>query len=109
MNKTRLVWIDSLKGWLMLLVVMGHAIQYCMNAGECESNYWWNLIYSFHMPAFMALSGFVNYRSNKSTPPPHIINHILHFVNEEQGNSWFHTFYGLLSSGLLTALFAWIV
>ncbi|WP_367400205.1 acyltransferase family protein [Segatella copri] len=69
MNKTRLVWIDSLKGWLMLLVVMGHAIQYCMNAGECESNYWWNLIYSFHMPAFMALSGFVNYRPNKSTPP----------------------------------------
>lgn len=75
MNKTRLVWVDSLKGWLMLLVVMGHAIQYCMNDGECESNYWWNLIYSFHMPAFMALSGFVNYRPNKF-PPPHSINHI---------------------------------
>ena len=67
MNKTRLVWVDSLKGWLMLLVVMGHAIQYCMNDGECDSNYFWNLIYSFHMPAFMALSGFVNYRAN--TPP----------------------------------------
>lgn len=67
MGKTRLIWVDSLKGWLMLLVVMGHAIQYCMNAGECESNYWWNLIYSFHMPAFMALSGFVNF---SSTPPP---------------------------------------
>ena len=68
MGKTRLVWVDSLKGWLMLLVVMGHAIQYCMNAGECESNYWWNLIYSFHMPAFMALSGFVNFSS--TSPPP---------------------------------------
>lgn len=67
MNKNRLVWVDSLKGWLMLLVVMGHAIQYCMNDGECETNYFWNLIYSFHMPAFMALSGFVNYRAN--TPP----------------------------------------
>lgn len=74
MNKTRLVWVDSLKGWLMLLVVMGHAIQYCMNDGECESHYWWNLIYSFHMPAFMALSGFVNYRPNKF---PHSINHYL--------------------------------
>lgn len=67
MNKKRLVWVDSLKGWLMLLVVMGHAIQYCMNDGECDFNYFWNLIYSFHMPAFMALSGFVNYRAN--TPP----------------------------------------
>lgn len=69
MNKMRLVWVDSLKGWLMLLVVMGHAIQYCMNDGECESNYWWNLIYSFHMPAFIALSGFVNFRPNKNSPP----------------------------------------
>lgn len=47
MNNKRLIWVDSLKGWLILLVVMGHAIQYCMKDGECESNYWWNLIYSF--------------------------------------------------------------
>lgn len=90
MNKTRLVWVDSLKGGLMLLVVMGHAIQYCMNDGECESNYWCNLIYSFHMPAFMALSGFVNYRAN--TPPQ--IRFIYNFVSEEQDNSWCHSFYG---------------
>ena len=25
--KSRLLWADSLKGWLMLLVILGHAIQ----------------------------------------------------------------------------------
>lgn len=101
MNNKRLIWVDSLKGWLILLVVMGHAIQYCMKDGECESNYWWNLIYSFHMPAFMTLSGFVNYRPNT---PPGRIEHIWHFLCEEQDNSWFHSFYGLLSSGVLLVL-----
>lgn len=28
------------------------------------NNYLWNLIYSFHMPAFMAISGFLAYRPN---------------------------------------------
>ncbi len=62
MNKDRLVWLDVLKGFLILLVIIGHAIQYCLPDGECERNYWWNLIYSFHMPAFMAASGYINYR-----------------------------------------------
>lgn len=61
--KERLIWLDSMKGWLILIVVLGHAIQYCLPESH-DTNYWWNLIYSFHMPAFMAASGFVNYRSN---------------------------------------------
>lgn len=60
--KERLIWLDSLKGWLILIVVFGHTIQYSLLDGAFENNYWWNLIYSFHMPAFMAASGFVNYR-----------------------------------------------
>lgn len=59
--KERLIWLDSLKGWLILIVVLGHAIQYCLPESH-DTNYWWNLIYSFHMPAFIAASGFVNYR-----------------------------------------------
>lgn len=59
--KERLIWLDTLKGWLILTVVLGHAIQYCLTESY-DTNYWWNLIYSFHMPAFMAASGFVNYR-----------------------------------------------
>lgn len=57
----RLVWVDSLKGWLILLVVLGHAIQNTLGV-SCDSDHLWNLIYSFHMPAFMAVSGYVAFR-----------------------------------------------
>ncbi|MFR7678991.1 MAG: acyltransferase family protein [Bacteroides thetaiotaomicron] len=64
MEKTkRLIWADALKGYLILTVILGHAIQYCLPDGLCEVNYWWKLIYSFHMAAFIAISGFVNYKS----------------------------------------------
>lgn len=97
MNNKRLIWVDSLKGWLILLVVMGHAIQYCMKDGECESNYWWNLIYSFHMPAFMALSGFVNYRP---TPPRPYRTYLTLFVRRTRQ---------LLVPFFLWSIIKWIV
>lgn len=62
MNNSRLIWADSLKGWLILLVILGHAIQSTLGA-DCDSNHVWNLIYSFHMPAFMAVSGWLTFRS----------------------------------------------
>ena len=55
MSKQRLIWADSLKGWLMILVIVGHAIQWILKEG-CNDNHVWNLIYSFHMPAFMDAS-----------------------------------------------------
>lgn len=64
MEKERLVWLDFLKGSLILLVILGHAIQYCIPEGY-DNNVIWNMIYSFHMPAFMAVSGFVNYKPGK--------------------------------------------
>lgn len=48
----------------MLLVILGHAIQSTMGA-ECESNHLWNIIYSFHMPAFMAISGWLAFRKTE--------------------------------------------
>ena len=63
-NKNRLVWADNMKGMLITLVVLGHAIQYTLLSG-CFYDHVWNYIYSFHMPAFMAVSGFLNYRPNK--------------------------------------------
>lgn len=51
--KQRLIWADSLKGWLMILVILGHAIQTIM-LEDCNNDHVWNIIYSFHMPAFMA-------------------------------------------------------
>ena len=64
METQRLIWADSLKGWLMVLVVLGHAIQ-CVMPKECFNNHLWNIIYSFHMPAFMAISGWFAYKSSK--------------------------------------------
>lgn len=48
----------------MVLVVLGHAIQGVKPDG-CFHDHLWNLIYSFHMPAFMAVSGYFAYRGVK--------------------------------------------
>lgn len=66
MANVRLIWADSLKGWLILLVILGHAIQSTLGE-ECDSNHVWNLIYSFHMPAFMAVSGWLAFRGAVSS------------------------------------------
>lgn len=63
-KRQRIVWADSLKGWLMILVVLGHSIQ-CLLSDECEKDHLWNMIYSFHMPAFIAVSGWLAYRPDR--------------------------------------------
>ncbi len=62
----RLIWADALKGILIVLVVLGHSIQASMMKleGSFLNDYLWNLIYSFHMPAFIAISGFLAFRKN---------------------------------------------
>ena len=67
MVKIRLIWADSLKGVLILLVLLGHAIQYTIGEA-CYTNHLWNMIYSFHMPAFMAVSGFLAYKVEGAGP-----------------------------------------
>lgn len=62
----RLIWADSLKGALIILVVIGHAIQAKLGNG-CFNNHAWNYIYSFHMAAFMAVSGWLSYRAVNQT------------------------------------------
>ena len=52
----RIVWIDAFKGFLIALVVLGHALQSILG-DACEDNIVWRLIYSFHMPCFIMLSG----------------------------------------------------
>lgn len=51
MNTNRLNWIDSAKGFLILLVVLGHIST--IN-GDLK-----NWIFTFHMPAFFIISGFL--------------------------------------------------
>lgn len=52
-NKT----IDALKGYAITLVVLGHAIDHYIN--DSLNNEVFRFIYSFHMPLFMFLSGYI--------------------------------------------------
>lgn len=57
-NSKRIEWIDIAKGIGILLVILGHAVQFGSPLH--------NLIFSFHMPLFFILSGIVyTYRDNK--------------------------------------------
>ena len=60
MSSKRILWVDNLRGFLILLVVLGHTIQYSM-PGFYNSHVF-NYIYSFHMPLFFVVSGFVSYK-----------------------------------------------
>lgn len=53
---SRILWVDSGKGILIILVILGHAIQTVFSEA-CFDNRLWCFIYSFHMPCFFALSG----------------------------------------------------
>lgn len=50
----RVGYIDSLRGFAILIVVVGHLIQFNYNA-FLESKLF-NIIYSFHMPLFFLLA-----------------------------------------------------
>lgn len=58
----RLHYIDNLKGVLILLVVLGHCIQ--ATNMDYDHDLVSRYIYSFHMPLFMCVSGFVSYKPN---------------------------------------------
>ncbi|MEG0618349.1 MAG: acyltransferase family protein [Bacilli bacterium] len=62
-NKT----IDLLKGVLVFLVIWGHVIQ-CSTNGMFDFylNSIYKFIYSFHMPAFMLISGYLYYYSEQN-------------------------------------------
>ena len=57
--KQRIAWIDNIKAFLILLVVLGHCIQ---DVGVNNDTGLMRFIYSFHMPLFMAMSGYVSQR-----------------------------------------------
>lgn len=53
----RKVFIDYAKGLAILLVVIGHLLQYNLVGTSAKDLF--DIIYSFHMPLFMFLSGYV--------------------------------------------------
>ena len=57
--KERNPLIDVLKGFTIILVVIGHACQWF--SGDDRSQPLYTTIYAFHMPLFMFLSGYVSF------------------------------------------------
>lgn len=58
----RIAYLDNLKAILILLVVLGHAVQF--NTEEYETNPLFQFIYSFHMPLFLFISGYLSCRGS---------------------------------------------
>lgn len=56
MSKTRIEYLDAIKAFAIYLVVCGHILQYLdkPQTGKCLHD----IIYSFHMPLFMVISGY---------------------------------------------------
>lgn len=69
MSIMRLKYLDFIKGFAILLVVLGHVIQFSDNS--FDNNILFRYIYSFHMPLFMFTSGFA---SCKQKNPYFIVN-----------------------------------
>lgn len=64
----RLVWLDSLRGFAIFTVVLGHCIDGYLGANIFPSynvllKIAYDFIYSFHMPLFFCISGFAFYLS----------------------------------------------
>jgi len=49
---------DNIRGFAIILVVIGHSIQY--QVANFDANPIFESIYSFHMPLFMFISGYIN-------------------------------------------------
>lgn len=60
MQNKRIDNIDFLRGIAIFLVIWGHIIQYSsLNSFDFFENTMFKIIYSFHMPLFMLISGYV--------------------------------------------------
>ena len=54
--KQRIIYLDNVKAFAIMLVMLGHALQYTIHDyTQCNTL---NLIYTFHMPLFMMVSGY---------------------------------------------------
>ncbi len=57
--------IDMIKAIAVVLVVLGHIIQYICVRDAYWENHLFRYIYSFHMPLFMFISGYLSFRADK--------------------------------------------
>ena len=75
MAKKMINWLLILQGWAMLWVVIGHAFLGKSGEGPEWENALFHFAYSFHMPLFMLVSGWLFYltrlRFNENTTTPY--------------------------------------
>ena len=64
MEQKNRLFINVLRGAAVFLMLWGHAIQYCSaDTFDFFENTAFKTIYSFHMPFFMLISGYLFYFS----------------------------------------------
>ena len=61
-NTKRIEFVDALRGFLMICVLMHHMSHFVLETGAFSFKYIWN---QFQMPVFFFISGFVIYRFNE--------------------------------------------
>lgn len=87
-KKERILWIDALKGFTIIFVIIGHVLLGYTNNNTfpefqeimLKINYW---IYSWHMPLFMVISGFafkIAYFKDKKLDKKRINKQILNLI-----------------------------
>lgn len=98
-GKKKINWLLILQGWAMLLVIIGHSSLVPFEEAPVWDRLLFQFAYSFHMPLFMLISGFLFYQTR--------IKH-----NEEKSN-WggykellFNKFQRLLIPGLFFSIVA---
>ena len=55
--KERISTLDAIRGLAIFLVVLGHSVQF--NVPDPFNNPVFKIIYSFHMPLFISVSGYL--------------------------------------------------
>lgn len=64
MSKTRIQYVDAMRGFTMLLVVVSHVSVFCLGLYGSNTFSYGNILSEFRMPLFFFVSGFVFYKSN---------------------------------------------
>ena len=69
-------YINLLKGWAVFLMLWGHCIQFLScDDFDCFEDPVFKIIYSFHMPLFMLVSGYLFHFSLQKRTLPQILVH----------------------------------
>ena len=69
-------FLNFLKGLAIFLMIWGHCIQICIPQGmDYFENTVFKIIYSFHMPLFMLISGYLFYYSSQKRNLSELLKH----------------------------------